>query len=150
MVLALAVVKKVERIGIIQNFSWITDFELTTDTVEKIMRGGRARWKIENETFNTLKNQGYHFEHNYGHGKKSLSVVLAMVMMLAFLVDQTQQLCCPLFQAAWATSGHNKRSLWNKVRCYFLAYTFDSMQDLLVLIAGENRTRRKCVKQNSS
>jgi hypothetical protein len=24
------------------------------------MRGGRARWKIENETFNTLKNQGYH------------------------------------------------------------------------------------------
>ena len=36
------------------------------------MRGGRARWKIENETFNTLKNQGYHFEHNYGHGKKSV------------------------------------------------------------------------------
>ena len=30
--------------------------------------GGRARWKIENETFNTLKNQGYNFEHNYGHG----------------------------------------------------------------------------------
>nr|WP_198246747.1 hypothetical protein [methane-oxidizing endosymbiont of Gigantopelta aegis] len=23
----------------------------------------RARWRIENETFNTLKNQGYHFEH---------------------------------------------------------------------------------------
>jgi hypothetical protein len=29
------------------------------------MRAGRARWKIENETFNTLKNQGYNFEHNY-------------------------------------------------------------------------------------
>jgi hypothetical protein len=39
--------------------------------VEPVMRGGRARWKIENETFNTLKNQGYNFEHNYGHGKKS-------------------------------------------------------------------------------
>ena len=102
------VVKKVERIGIVQNFSWITDFALTTDTVEKIMRGGRARWKIENETFNTLRNQGYHFEYNYGHGKKNLSVVLAMVMMLAFLVDQTQQLCCTLFQAALATCGHNK------------------------------------------
>ena len=25
---------------------------------------GRSRWKIENETFNTLKNQGYHFEHD--------------------------------------------------------------------------------------
>ena len=30
------------------------------------MRAGRCRWKIENETFNTLKNQGYNFEHNYG------------------------------------------------------------------------------------
>jgi len=27
-----------------------------------VMRAGRARWKIENETFNTLKNQGYHFD----------------------------------------------------------------------------------------
>src|SRR5208337_4274670 len=62
---------------------------------------GRARWKIENETFNTLKNQGYHLEHNYGHGEQNLSVVLALMMMLAFLVDQVQQLCCPLFQAAW-------------------------------------------------
>ena len=60
--------------------------------------GGRARWKIENETFNTLKNQGYHLEHNYGHGEQNLSVVLALLMMLAFLVDQVQQLCCPLFQ----------------------------------------------------
>jgi hypothetical protein len=28
-----------------------------------MVRGARARWKIENETFNTLKNQGYHIEH---------------------------------------------------------------------------------------
>ena len=68
--------------------------------VFRLMRGGRARWKIENETFNTLKNQGYNFEHNYGHGEQNLSVVFAMLMMLAFLVDQTQQLCCALFRAA--------------------------------------------------
>ena len=43
----------------VQHFSWITDFLLTPDNVWAIMRGGRARWKIENETFNTLKNQGY-------------------------------------------------------------------------------------------
>ena len=78
------------------------------------MRGGRARWKIENETFNTLKNQGYHLEHNYGHGEQNLSVVLALLMMLAFLVDQVQQLCCPLFQAAWhkmkTSATYGKRS----------------------------------------
>jgi hypothetical protein len=30
--------------------------------------------------FITLKNQGYHYEHNFGHGQKHLSVVFAMVM----------------------------------------------------------------------
>ena len=86
--------------GEVQHFSWITDFVLTPENVREIMRGGRARWEIENETFNTLKNQGYHLEHNYGHGEQNLSVVLALLMMLAFLVDQVQQMCCPLFQAA--------------------------------------------------
>ena len=68
-----------------KHFSWVTDFTVTKENAYIIMRGGRARWKIENETFNTLKNQGYHFGHNYGLGKKNLSTVFAMLMMLAFL-----------------------------------------------------------------
>jgi len=66
-----------------QHFSWVTDFTITNDNAYELMQGGRARWKIENETFNTLKNQGYHFGHNYGLGKKNLSVVFTMLMMLA-------------------------------------------------------------------
>jgi hypothetical protein len=88
--------------------SWITSFTLSEDNAYTIMRGGRARWKIENETFNTLKNQGYNFEHNYGLGKKNLAVVFIMLMMLAFLVDQTQQLCCSLFKSVWKTLGSKK------------------------------------------
>ena len=49
---------------------WITDLKITRENAKSIMKGGRCRWKIENETFNTLKSQGYHFEHNYGHGRK--------------------------------------------------------------------------------
>ena len=94
---------------------------------------GRARWKIENETFNTLKNQGYHLEHNYGHGEKNLSVVLALVMMLAFLVDQVQQLCCPLFQAAWRKQG-TKRQLWGEIRHHFRLLVFESMAELLMAL----------------
>ena len=95
------------------------------------MRGGRARWKIENETFNTLKNQGYNFEHNYGHGKENLSVVFAMLMMLAFLVDQAQQLAFQLFRSVWKKLG-SKRSLWEKIRSLFFAFKFDSMADILI------------------
>src|SRR6266849_1062564 len=59
----------------IQHFSWVTNIRVSTRNIYKLMRGGRARWKIENETFNTLKNQGDNFEHNYGHGEQNWSVV---------------------------------------------------------------------------
>jgi Transposase DDE domain len=132
----------------VQHFSWITDFLLTPDNVWDIMRGGRARWKIENETFNTLKNQGYHLEHNYGHGEQNLSVVLALLMMLAFLVDQAQQLCCPLFQAAWQKMK-TKCHLWEEIRHHFRTLRFDSMAELLrALVCGI--VPQKPVLQNTS
>ena len=112
-----------------KHFCWVTDLAVHKESVYRIMRGGRARWKIENETFNTLKNQGYHFEHNYGHGKKNLSVIFAMLMMLAFLVDQIQQLACPLFQAAWKKQG-SKKKLWENMKSLFHYFSFDSMQAL--------------------
>jgi Transposase DDE domain len=113
----------------VQHFSWVTDLRVSTRNVSHLMRGGRARWKIENETFNTLKNQGYNFEHNYGHGEDNLSVVFAMLMMLAFLVDQTQQLGCALFQAVWTKLG-SKRRLWERMRALFYDYAFASMRQL--------------------
>jgi hypothetical protein len=115
--------------GKVQHFSWVTDLRVNKATVHRLMQGARARWRIENETFNTLKNQGYHFEHNFGHGYQHLSVVFALLMMLAFLVDQVQQLCCPLFQAAWAKWG-SKRLLWAKMRALFDVYALDSMEQL--------------------
>ena len=125
----------------VQHFSWVTDLRVSPRNVYHLMRGGRARWKIENETFNTLKNQGYNFEHNYGHGRQNLSVVFATVMMLAFLVDQTQQLCCALFQAVWAKLG-SKRLLWERMRALFYDYRLDSMRALLeALFYGFEKSR---------
>jgi hypothetical protein len=113
----------------VQHFSWVTDVRVSTRNVYSLMRGGRARWKIENETFNTLKNQGYNFEHNYGHGTQNLSVVFATMMMLAFLVDQTQQLCCALCRAVWTKLG-SKRLLWERMRGLFYGYHLESMREL--------------------
>ena len=116
-----------------QHFCWVTDFIITTSNVFTIMRGGRARWKVENETFNTLKNQGYHFEHNFGHGKNNLSVVFVALMMLAFLVDQVQQLACGLFQAVLEKKGSRKR-LWEHMRALFKTLEFESMTQLFQAI----------------
>ena len=117
-------------------FSWITDFTIAMDNAYQIMKGGRARWKIENETFNTLKNQGYHFGHNYGLGQKNLSMVFVMLMMLAFLVDQTQQLCCALFRAVWK-KNKSKRALWEHMRSMFHNFELESMEMLYrALLSG--------------
>ena len=59
----------------------MTDIPITPENSSELTALGRARWKVENETFNTLKNQGYNFEHNFGHGNKYLSTVLAMLMI---------------------------------------------------------------------
>jgi hypothetical protein len=113
----------------ILHFTWITDFHITRRNAWTLAEGGRARWHIENETFNTLKNQGYHFEHNYGHGEQNLSVVFALLMMLAFLVDQTQQLCSPLFGEVLKKVG-SKRLLWELQRSHFYHFRFSSLQQL--------------------
>jgi hypothetical protein len=110
----------------VKHFCWVTDFFVTKYNAYKLMRGGRARWKIENETFNTLKNQGYHFGHSYGLGKENLSLVFALLMMLAFLIDQTQQLSCKLFRAIWAKLK-SKRALWEAMRSLFKDFEFESM-----------------------
>ena len=122
-----------------QHFTWITDLPLNPDTVYTIMRGGRCRWKIENETFNTLKNQGYHLEHNYGHGTQYLSTVFAFLTMLAFLVDQVQKHACALFQQALETH-HSMRGLWDKMRAFFLSFMLEDWTLLFhALIYGQGR-----------
>ncbi len=114
-------------------FTWVTDHEITKNNVYLIMQGGRARWKIENETFNTLKNQGYQFEHNFGHGKKNLMSVFAFLMLLAFLIDQIQEAACGLFQAA-LQKVFSRRALWERMRCYFYICLVDSWEALFSAI----------------
>lgn len=126
-------------------FSWVTDLPITEDNVMEIMRAGRARWKIENETFNTLKNQGYNLGHNYGLGKKNLSAIFTLLMMLAFLIDQAQQLGCWLFQAA-LKKKRAKKYLWEDIRGFFHHYQVDSMETILRAIAfGYERNKLKDV-----
>ena len=54
--------------------SYITDFVIDDRNVMTLVKSGRARWKIENEHHNTLKNQGYLLEHNFGHGHRFLAM----------------------------------------------------------------------------
>lgn len=127
--------KKKDRV-----FSWITDFKLRKPCLYQIMRIGRSRWKIENECFNTLKNQSYHFEHNFGHGNENLATVFVFLMMLAFWIDQIQQLTSKLFRSAWEKKK-SKIALWENVRSKFNEFIIESMEMLYLLIVGKIKVR---------
>ena len=133
----------------VQHFSWVTNLRGSTRNIYKRMRGGRARWKMANETCHTLKNQGDNVEHNDGHGEQNLSVVFATRMMRAFLVDHTQQRGCALFRAVWAKLGR-KRLLWERMRALFYGYRLTSMRELLeALFYGYERHRPLVIMETS-
>ena len=112
-----------------RHFSWVTDITIEDDNCYDIMRGGRSNWKIENNTFNTLKNQGYHFEHNFGHGDKYLSTVFGMLMVLAFFIDQVQEQSCNLWKKA--RDKHTSRSgLFDRIRSMVMEHFINSWDDI--------------------
>jgi len=94
---------------------------------------GKFRRLTHHETFNTLKNQGYNFEHNYGHGYKHLSHVFALLMFLAFFIDQVQQHCCGLFQAA-VKKAKSRTRFWRRQQAIFTELYIASWEDLLLWI----------------
>jgi len=102
------------------NWTWVTDLPVDLKNIREFVKGARARWKIENETFNTLKNQGYEFEHNFGHGEKYLHTVFAHLMLLAFFIDQCLQKVNKRFQEALKVMG-SKKGLWqHMLSCLYL------------------------------
>lgn len=117
-----------------QHFSWITDINITNENVYQLMRGGRANWRLENNIFNTLKNKNYHFSHNFGHGYKHLCTIFGLLMMLAFFVDQVQELSCDLFKKA-RNKLTSRIILWNMMKSLFTSFFIASWEDLYNAIA---------------
>jgi hypothetical protein len=108
-------------------------FIVTKSNVVELVKAGRARWKIENECFNTLKNQGYYIEHNYGHGQKNLSFNFLILTLIAFFIHQIDELTDSLYQECRARHG-SKHVLWEKVRSAITWFIFESWELLFSFI----------------
>lgn len=114
--------------------SWVTDLEVNKNNIVTLAQAGRCRWKIENECFNTLKNQGYYIEHNYGHGKKHLSYNMYLLTLLAFYFHQIFELTDGAYQACREKHG-SKRYLWELLRSAISFFIFDSWERLLLYLS---------------
>lgn len=89
--------------------AFVTNHAVNQETVETIVACGRSRWKTENENNNTLKTKGYHLDHNYGHGKKHLSALLAALNILAFLFHTILEMTDELYQLLRKIAGSRVR-----------------------------------------
>ncbi len=110
--------------------SWITDLEINKGNVAALVRGGRCHWKIENECFNTFKNQGYHIEHNYGHGEKNLCFNFFLLTLLAFFFHQIFELTDKSYQSCRKKFG-SKWNMWETLRSYIRILVFEIWEHLL-------------------
>jgi hypothetical protein len=89
--------------------SFVTDLPVNRKTVASLATGGRARWKIENGSFNVLKTQGYNLEHNFGHGKQNLAAMLVALNLLAFAFHTVCDLAEDAWRAARSKAGSRTR-----------------------------------------
>jgi hypothetical protein len=114
--------------------SFVTDLPVDADTVVERAACGRARWKIENETFNVLKTNGYHLEHSFGHGKHNLAAILVSLNLLAFAIHTVCDIGDDLWRAARAKLGP-RTNFFSKLAAITTYLIFPSWDDLLLTLA---------------
>ena len=108
---------------------------MTAANVAVLAACGRARWKIENETFNVLKTGDYHLEHNFGHGKQTLACVLVALNLLAFAFHAAAMLAVAAWKQAVAARGATYR-FFEHLRTIVAYVVFNGWDRLLRTIAA--------------
>ena len=115
--------------------SFVTDLPVTADNVAELAACGRARWKIENETFNVLKTNGYNLEHNFGHGKETLASVLVTLNLLALAFHTAARLAVLAWREAVVARGATYR-FFEHLRTVTAYVVFETWDHLLRSIAA--------------
>lgn len=119
---------------VIYKNAFISNHHINTNNVVELARAGRARWKVENENNNTLKTQGYHFTHNFGHGQQYLSSLLASFNLLAFLFHTVLDMVNAKYHLIRARLPSRKIFFQHiqALTCYLCFDNFDALLDFML------------------
>jgi len=120
-----------ERTGqVFYHNALITHHRLSDDTVAPVVAAGRSRWKTENANHNVLKTQGYHLEHNFGHGQQHLAACLLTLNLLAFLFHTVLQLVDTAYQQIRQQRG-TRKGFFQDILSLTKYLLFESWQHLI-------------------
>ena len=114
--------------------AFVSNHAIHAGNVAAIAQAGRARWKVENENNNTLKTQGYHLTHHFGHGQQHLSALLVTLNLLAFLLHTVLEMMdakYPLIRAKLPSRKTFFQHL-QALTCYRSFERFDALLDFML------------------
>jgi hypothetical protein len=101
--------------GKVTRWAWITDLPLTRGTVVDVAeKGGRCRWKIENEGFNRQKNSGLNLCHVYSTDPEKWKAYYYL-LQIAFIITQLMERGSLLRQLA-APLGQTPQQLFGSLK----------------------------------
>jgi hypothetical protein len=119
-----------------KKYAFFTDIEVNQENIEDLISYGRTRWRLENG-YNSLKKRGYNFEHNFGHGKKYLSSVLATFMVLAFLLHTSSAFLDEIYNKA-VHQFTGKIYFYRHIKFLTHYFVFSNFRELLLTIISKN------------
>jgi len=116
-----------------QRFVYITDIGQTSDIVVSTADGGRLRWKIENEGFNTQKNLGYELGHKFSRVSYTAMQNYYQLLQIAHMINQFVEKSADLVELRNEHSKQTIKALWKELITYLKSIPYNQDQLLIFL-----------------
>jgi hypothetical protein len=97
---------------------------------------GRARWKIENEHNNVLKNHGYNLEHNFGHGEEHAGENFCILNLPAFLFHTILYMGDEKYWAARERAGR-RDNFYTALKYTFCRFLHEDWDAFILFVWGD-------------
>lgn len=117
----------------IKNFVYITNVEQTNEIVVRTADGGRLRWKIENEGFNTQKNEGYKLQHKFSRVSYNAMQNYYQLLQIAHMINQLVEQCSDVLILLKSHSKQTVSALWKDLHTFLKSIPFSREQLLSFL-----------------
>ena len=101
-----------------QRFVHITDLDINGDMCDGISFTGRLRQKIENEGFNTQKNQGYALQHKFSRVSFTALKNYYQCLQIAHIINQLVEASQVIKSLANETKESSIKYLWERLKSF--------------------------------
>jgi len=111
-----------------KQFVYITNIAQTLDNVVQTADGGRLRWKIENQGFNTQKNLGYELEHKYSRVSYNAMQNYYQLLQIAHMINQFAEKTAEFVELLKEHSKQTIKALWKNLLTFMASIPYNAEQ----------------------